>query len=102
MDEVSAHNETNPAKGPDGKFSIQSHLQLLPSDWAPGDVYTCKVTHETGTQLLNISKKSGMHYFMQHKEIIQSINFRNVIIFKCDLNVSSVCILQHYLKRLYL
>lgn len=64
MNEVSAHNDTNPAKGPDGKFSIRSHLQLLPSDWAPGEVYTCRVTHVTGTQLLNISKKSGMQYFM--------------------------------------
>ncbi|XP_056111087.1 uncharacterized protein ighd [Rhinichthys klamathensis goyatoka] len=60
MNEVSAHNDTNPAKGPDGKFSIRSHLQLLPSDWAPGEVYTCRVTHETGTQLLNISKKSAL------------------------------------------
>ncbi|XDV13006.1 hypothetical protein PO909_001526, partial [Leuciscus waleckii] len=60
MNEVSAHNDTNPAKGPDGKFSIRSHLQLLPLDWAPGEVYTCRVTHVTGTQLLNISKKSAL------------------------------------------
>ncbi|XDV12996.1 hypothetical protein PO909_001520, partial [Leuciscus waleckii] len=33
-------------------------------NWAPGEVYTCRVTHVTGTQLLNISKKSGMQYFM--------------------------------------
>ncbi|XP_051994407.1 uncharacterized protein LOC127652326 [Xyrauchen texanus] len=55
MTELSGHNVTSPAKGPDGKFSIQSHLHLLPSDWAPGEVYSCRVTHITGTKLLNIS-----------------------------------------------
>lgn len=61
--EVSAHNDTNPAKGPDGKFSIRSYLQLLPAKWAPGEVYSCRITHATGTQLHNISK-SGIKYFM--------------------------------------
>ncbi|XP_051572243.1 uncharacterized protein ighd, partial [Myxocyprinus asiaticus] len=56
MNELSGHRVTSPAKGPDGKFSIQSHLHLLPSDWAPGEVYSCRVAHITGTQLLNISK----------------------------------------------
>ncbi|XP_077069084.1 uncharacterized protein LOC143721971 [Siphateles boraxobius] len=60
MNVVTVHNETNAAKGPDGKFRIQSHLQLLPSDWAPGEVYTCRVSHVTGTQLFNISKKSAL------------------------------------------
>nr|XP_055049548.1 uncharacterized protein ighd isoform X3 [Misgurnus anguillicaudatus] len=47
---------TDPTKGPDGKFTIQSYLHLLPAEWAPGEVYRCRVTHITGTQLLNISK----------------------------------------------
>ncbi|ROI15096.1 Ig heavy chain C region, membrane-bound form, partial [Anabarilius grahami] len=56
--EVSAHNETNPAKGPDGKFSIRSYLQLQLASWAPGEVYSCRITHATGTQLHNISKSA--------------------------------------------
>nr|XP_055049544.1 uncharacterized protein ighd isoform X1 [Misgurnus anguillicaudatus] len=47
---------TDPTKGPDGKFTIQSYLHLLPAEWAPGEVYRCRVTHITGTQLINISK----------------------------------------------
>ncbi|KAL0197612.1 hypothetical protein M9458_006163, partial [Cirrhinus mrigala] len=54
--EVSAHRVSNPAKGPDGKFSIQSHLDLQPSDWAPGEVYTCQVTHVAGNVSRSISK----------------------------------------------
>lgn len=57
--EVSAHRVTKPAKGPDGKFSIRSHLDLQPSDWAPGEVYTCRVTHLADTLVLNISMKTG-------------------------------------------
>ncbi|XP_067283412.1 uncharacterized protein ighd [Pseudorasbora parva] len=59
MTEVNVHNETKLAKDTDGKFSIQSHLQL-PSDWAPGEVYRCRITHVTGTLLLNVSKNSAV------------------------------------------
>nr|XP_021330467.1 uncharacterized protein ighd [Danio rerio] len=58
MTEMSEQNKTKLAKYPDGKFLIQSHLPLKPSDWAPGEVYTCRVTHVTGTQWFNISKNS--------------------------------------------
>lgn len=56
LTEMSNHSITSPAKGPDGKFSTRSHLHLLPTEWAPGEVYTCRVTHITGILLLNISK----------------------------------------------
>ncbi|XP_051988682.1 Ig mu chain C region secreted form [Xyrauchen texanus] len=59
MTELSGHTVTSPAKGPDGKFWIQSHLKLLPSDWAPGEVYSCRVTHISDTLLINISKPGG-------------------------------------------
>ncbi|XP_016344603.1 uncharacterized protein LOC107690708 [Sinocyclocheilus anshuiensis] len=58
--EVSAHRITQPAKGPDGKFSIRSHLDLQPSDWVPGEVYTCEVTHVTGILSPNISTKTAL------------------------------------------
>uniref|UniRef100_A0A8C1HM42 Ig-like domain-containing protein n=1 Tax=Cyprinus carpio carpio TaxID=630221 RepID=A0A8C1HM42_CYPCA len=58
--EVSAHKVTHPAKGPDGKFSIRSHLDLQPSDWVPGEVYTCEVTHVTGILSTNISTKTAL------------------------------------------
>lgn len=56
LTELSGHRVTSPAEGPDGKFSIRSHLHLLPTNWAPGEVYSCRVTHITGVLLLNISK----------------------------------------------
>ncbi|RXN15293.1 membrane-bound immunoglobulin [Labeo rohita] len=54
--EVFAHRVSNPAKGPDGKFSVQSYLDFQPSDWAPGEVYTCKVTHVADNVSRSISK----------------------------------------------
>ncbi|XP_057200921.1 uncharacterized protein ighd isoform X2 [Triplophysa rosa] len=56
LTELSHQKVTSPAEGPDGKFSIRSHLHLLPTEWAPGEVYSCSVTHITGILLLNISK----------------------------------------------
>ncbi|XP_058626157.1 LOW QUALITY PROTEIN: uncharacterized protein LOC131536955 [Onychostoma macrolepis] len=58
--EVSAHRITNLARGPDGKFSIRSHLDLQPSDWTPGEVYTCEVTHVTGILSPNVSTKTAL------------------------------------------
>ncbi|KAA0705619.1 Ig mu chain C region membrane-bound form [Triplophysa tibetana] len=56
LTEMSDHRVTSPAEDPDGKFSIRSHLHLPPTKWAPGEVYSCRVTHITGVLLLNISK----------------------------------------------
>ncbi|KAL7861235.1 hypothetical protein AOLI_G00175840, partial [Acnodon oligacanthus] len=50
------HNTTSPAKGPDGKFSVKSQLQVLPSEWPPGSTYTCLVMHVTGPLNQTISK----------------------------------------------
>ncbi|KAA0705620.1 Ig mu chain C region membrane-bound form [Triplophysa tibetana] len=56
LTEMSDHRVTSPSEDPDGKFSIRSHLHLPPTNWAPGEVYSCRVTHITGVLLLNISK----------------------------------------------
>ncbi|TRY66758.1 hypothetical protein DNTS_028795 [Danionella cerebrum] len=60
MSELPYYTNTKPAKDPVGKYFMQSHLPLLSSDWVSGEVYTCKVSHVTGIQLLNISKKAAI------------------------------------------
>lgn len=52
------------AKGPDGKFSIRSQLNVQASEWAPGATYTCHVEHITGTINRNISK-TGDFIFLE-------------------------------------
>ncbi|KAK3552183.1 hypothetical protein QTP86_005111 [Hemibagrus guttatus] len=53
---TNVNSTSNSAKGPNGKFSIQSHLYVQASEWVPGDTYTCQVKHITGIITRSISK----------------------------------------------
>ncbi|XP_060757172.1 uncharacterized protein LOC132868329 [Neoarius graeffei] len=63
-------NTSSSAKGPDGKFSIKSHLNVQAAERAPGATYTCHVTHVTGTINRSISKTEFIEetiYFDENK-----------------------------------
>ncbi|XP_061605911.1 uncharacterized protein LOC133466339 [Phyllopteryx taeniolatus] len=53
--ELSYFNTSQPSRGPDGKFSIQSHLRMSQIDLLPGAVHTCRVMHTTLTLTLNVT-----------------------------------------------
>jgi len=54
--QLQSYNTSEPHKGPRGKFSVQSRLALSSTEWLPGEIYTCSVTHSTINITLSISK----------------------------------------------
>lgn len=82
--ELLNYNTTEPHKGLDGKFSIQSHLHLSNVTWLPGAVITCRVTHENISLIRNVTKQgigSVLHWlFENHIIFFQSNSINNSLI----------------------
>ncbi|XP_056136791.1 immunoglobulin mu heavy chain-like [Lampris incognitus] len=75
--ELWSYNTSEPHRGPQGDFSVQSRLRLPPVDWPLGAVYTCRVTHVTLTLALNFTKPKLLdHVYVdqnQHDVVIQDV-----------------------------
>ncbi|XP_072298597.1 uncharacterized protein ighd [Eucyclogobius newberryi] len=66
--QLHGHNTSDVLRGPDGKFSIQSHLRLAPTDMLPGALHTCRVTHTTATIDVHAMQKENVEEcnFLDH------------------------------------
>nr|XP_040046111.1 uncharacterized protein LOC120827317 isoform X1 [Gasterosteus aculeatus aculeatus] len=54
------YSTSEPHRGPDGKFNIQSHLNLSRVIWLPGANITCRVTHANISLSLDVSKPDSL------------------------------------------
>ncbi|XP_078017703.1 uncharacterized protein LOC144458332 isoform X3 [Epinephelus lanceolatus] len=67
--ELLEYNTSEPHRGPDGKFSIQSHLRLSKASRFLGAVFTCRVTH--ANTILNTT----LSLDVSNPEILEDCNF---------------------------
>nr|AFI33218.1 immunoglobulin delta heavy chain [Epinephelus coioides] len=67
--ELLEYNTSEPHRGPDGKFSIQSHLRLSKASRFIGAVFTCRVTH--ANTILNTT----LFLEVSNPEILEDCNF---------------------------
>ncbi|XP_062422184.1 uncharacterized protein LOC134102935 [Pungitius pungitius] len=70
------YTTSEPHRGPDGTFNIQSHLNVSRVMWLPGANITCRVTHANITLSLDVSKPDSLkdcHFFddIMHAEVNQ-------------------------------
>ncbi|XP_069557213.1 LOW QUALITY PROTEIN: uncharacterized protein [Brachyistius frenatus] len=66
------YNTSAPHRGPDGTFSIRSHLRLSQGNSLPGEVITCRVTHANTTLSLTTSKPAFTGN-LEHCDVLDDI-----------------------------
>ncbi|XP_069005414.1 hemicentin-1-like [Embiotoca jacksoni] len=71
------YNTSAPHRGPDGTFSIRSHLRLSQGNSLPGEVITCRVTHANTTLSLTTSKPAFTGN-LEHCDVLDDIMHTDV------------------------